>query len=1022
MKKNTKKISSWIAMAFSVILAVQPLSVLADSDTSGIDVAETSSVDVSSPELTVVNSDYGTVNMLNFGEDQIIDQDEYSTTYKVNTGEKVEFSVSPLEGYSVSEIELQDDQKQNIDFTKKEKEEAAYSFEMPENNVQLDVHFEIIDTENKGNQEVSGEEEKKDKTLEESVIVDKEKANESSVVETDEGALLSASLLSGAARAGATITYLGPVSYKGVRVGKFLVNGSLAFCMEHKKTSPATGTSFSEQIYNDANIRKVLYYGYNGPKQWSGFSGDESQGIVVTTNALSYFYSGPSSLNGNPFLADNWLAPLGDFIKYIQSAPDVEKTDLSLSKSYTESYLSADKKYQRTENITLNASAQNSITIPLPAGVSLVNVSDGSEKTGNVQVKGGQTFYLKAPLKMNGTWSSGDLYGSMGKFQSVLCVTASDTIQDLGQGRYGATDPDHYVNLSVKWVQMGDIRIVKFLEDDAEIKKPAVGAEFTLTHKETGEKVIITADENGVATTEDKVNYPNGRLIGGEWTVEETKTPEGFKTIDPFTVTISGQGQVFSYIAEDKKITAAIRVVKIDKNTGNVIKASGATFKIVDAKGNDVEFTDYSPKKVTFTEFTTDENGQFTLPERLPVGKYKLVEVKAPQNYLVCDPIEFEVDKAYDWEDPIVITAEDENVMGKLQLIKSDEETGESVEGAEFDIIAAEDIVTGDGSLQAAKGDVVDTITTGKDGIAESKELYLGSYIAKEVKAPSGYVLNQEEYAFELTYKDQNTKIVYTDLEVKNKPTTIIVTKKVKGKDKVLEGVKYNIWNVGMESDVDPNFVFKETYTTDKNGQIKLQCLEPGVYKLQEKDTLPGYVLDNTEYQFTVDENGQIKLDENSDPQEEGSLTLENDYTKLQISKQDATTGKELPGAELELKNKDTGKIIDKWTSGEEPHYIEEIPEGTYILKETMAPKGYKVSQDVEFTVQSTGEVQKVVMKDEVKDGKIRTSMPGNSRHGSATKVKTGDNVSFVKWIVLLIAAVGTMIAVWKKKRSKIHA
>lgn len=1024
MKKNTKKISSWIAMAFSVILAVQPLSVLADSDTSEIDVAETNLVDVPSPELTVVNSDYGTVNMLNFGEDQIIDQDEYSTTYKVNTGEKVEFSVSPLEGYTISEVELQDDQKQNIDFAKKENEEAAYSFEMPENNVQLDVRYEVLDKENKDNQEVSSEEEEKDKTLEESVIVDKEKANESSVVETDEGALLSASLLSGAARAGATITYLGPVTYRGVSVGKFLVNGSLAFCMEHKKTSPPTGTSFSEQIYNDANIRKVLYYGYNGPKQWSGFSGDESQGIVVTTNALSYFYSGPSSLNGNPFLADNWLAPLGDFIKYIQSAPDVEKTDLSLSKSYTESYLSADKKYQRTENITLNASAQNSITIPLPADVSLVNVSDGSEKTGNVQVKGGQTFYLKAPLKMNGTWSSGNLFGSMGKFQPVLCVTSSSSLQNLGQGRYGATDPDHYVNLSVKWVQMGDIRIVKFLEGDAEIKKPAVGAEFTLTHKETGEKVIITADENGVATTEDKVNYPNGRLIGGEWTVEETKTPEGFKTIDPFTVTISGQGQVFSYIAEDKKITAAIRVVKIDKNTGNVIKASGATFKIVDAKGNDVEFTDYSPKKVTFTEFTTDENGQFTLPERLPVGKYKLVEVKAPQNYLVCDPIEFEVDKAYDWENPIVITAEDENVMGKLQLIKSDEETGEPVEGAEFNIIAAEDIVTGDGSLQAAKGDVVDTITTGKDGIAESKKLYLGSYIAKEVKAPSGYVLNQEEYAFELTYKDQNTKIVYSDLEVKNKPTTIIVTKKVKGKDKVLEGVKYNIWNVGMESDVDPNFAFKETYTTDENGQIKLQYLEPGVYKLQEKETLPGYVLDDTEYQFTVDENGMIKLDETADPQEKGSMTLENDYTKLQISKQDATTGKELPGAELELKNKDTGKIIEKWTSGEEPHYIEEIPEGTYILKETMAPKGYKVSQDVEFTVKSTGEVQKVVMKDEVKDGTIRTSMPKNTKNGSATKgrVKTGDNVSIVKYIVLLIAAIGTMIAVWKKKRSKIHA
>lgn len=368
-----------------------------------------------------------------------------------------------------------------------------------------------------------------------------------------------------------------------------------------------------------------------------------------------------------------------------------------------------------------------------------------------------------------------------------------------------------------------------------------------------------------------------------------------------------------------------------------------------------------------------------------------------------------------------MLTAEDENVMGKLQLTKTNEETGEPMKGVEFDIIAAEDIVTGDGTLRASQGDVVDTITTDKNGKAESKELYLGKYVAKEVKTIPGYVLSQEEYSFELTYKDQNTELVYTSLELTNKVTTITITKKAKGKDKVLEGVKYNLWNEGMESEIDPEFVYKEIYTTDENGQIKLQYLTPGNYKIQEKETIPGYVLDDTIYEFTVDETGRIVLADSEEAEEEGNLTLENDFTKVSISKQDATTGEELPGAELELTNKDTGELVEKWTSGEEPHYIEELPEGNYVLKETIAPEGYKVSQDVEFKVESTGEVQKVVMKDEVKDGTIRTSTPNNFRSGSSTRgnVKTGDAAPIIAVVLAMIIAAGVaVVMIWKRKRS----
>ena len=126
----------------------------------------------------------------------------------------------------------------------------------------------------------------------------------------------------------------------------------------------------------------------------------------------------------------------------------------------------------------------------------------------------------------------------------------------------------------------------------------------------------------------------------------------------------------------------------------------------------------------------------------------------------------------------------------------------------------------------------------------------------------------------------------------------------------------------------------------------------------------------------------------------------------------------------MELTNKDTGKLVEKWTSGEEPHYIEELPEGNYVLKEAIAPEGYKVSQDVEFKVASTGEFQKVVMKDEVKDGTIRTSMPNNFKSGSSTRgstsgrVKTGDAVPIIALVLAMIIAAGVVvIMIWKRKR-----
>ena len=207
-----------------------------------------------------------------------------------------------------------------------------------------------------------------------------------------------------------------------------------------------------------------------------------------------------------------------------------------------------------------------------------------------------------------------------------------------------------------------------------------------------------------------------------------------------------------------------------------------------------------------------------------------------------------------------------------------------------------------------------------------------------------------------------------------------------------------------MESeDLDPEFGLKDLQTTDENGQITLKYLQPGTYCIQEQETLPGYILDDSVKEFTVDEKGQVQIDP-------AAATVENDYTKLYISKQDAATGEELPGAKLEIIEKESGEVIEKWVSTEEQHYIEAIPAGDYILRETMAPEGYEIAKEIRFTVKDTGEIQRVVMTDELSEGTIVTSTPDHFRDGSNTNggVKTGDQSQ----ILLLAAMAGVAVLV----------
>lgn len=513
----------------------------------------------------------------------------------------------------------------------------------------------------------------------------------------------------------------------------------------------------------------------------------------------------------------------------------------------------------------------------------------------------------------------------------------------------------------------GNVEIIKLKEnEDSEndTLQGLEGVEFTFTSDTTGKVVKkIVTDKNGFATTVDK-NNPRGGLLFDTYTVTETKCPEGLKPIEPFKVTIKEEGVTLRGIyKEDKIIVSPVSVVKVDASTGKVIPVANTEFRLLDENKKPITMTTYYPNKVEHTTFKTDENGQFTFPDKLKYGTYYLEELKAPHGYLKGQLLEFKVTNASNWENPLVVKYADENAMGKITIQKTDKENGDPISGAVFEVRAAKDIVTPDGTVRATKGEVVDTLTT-VDGTATSKALFLGKYEVVETKSAPGYVLGKKVYEVELKYKDQNTAIVTETVEIKNKPTEIELVKVDDETEESMEGVTFRIWQKPTADQGDKP-VFDQEFTTDKNGIINVKRLHPGTYFIQEIKTLPGYVLNDKIMEITIDEDGLI------DGEEKAEIVLGNNFTKVDLSKHDLTTGKEIEGGKYQVLDPD-GKVVDEWTGTKEPHRITRLEIGkTYLFREIIAPYGYLLTLDVEFTVENTGNVQKVEMFDELAMGTI---------------------------------------------------
>ena len=590
----------------------------------------------------------------------------------------------------------------------------------------------------------------------------------------------------------------------------------------------------------------------------------------------------------------------------------------------------------------------------------------------------------------------------------------------------------------------GNIAIIKHTDDgETKIETPERGATFEIylktagsyTASEEDERDIIVCDENGFGQTKD--------MPYGVYTVHQTSGWEGRELMKDFDVFIARNGQTYRYLINNANFESYIKVVKVDAESGKPIPYAGAGFQIYDPTGNLVTMSFTYPTPTTIDTFYTDANGCLVTPAKLEYGKgYSLVEVQAPYGYVLdSTPVYFDVtqDNATEESGVTVIKVDKPNMAQKGTITV--EKTGEvfygvSVSGSEdaeviyqpiyeiaglsgavYEIRAAEDIITPDGTVRFTKGEIVDTVTTGKDGLAKSRELYLGKYEVKEIKAPYGMVLNDEIHTVELVYAGQNVSVTETATSFVNERQKVEISLKKTletsdlfgiGQNGELKNISFGLFAaeelVSASGTSIPADGLIEIVTLDEsgNGTVKTD-LPMGSYYVKELATDEHYILSDTKYPVTFEYAGQetakVQLAVNN------GEAIENDliYGSVSGRKVDEN-GEPLGGALIGLfKSNDTEftkeNALMTVTSKEDGSFsFEQIPFGIWYVREIEQPTGFVLNENVyEVNIAENEQVVEIEIVNEFVHGnitltKVDADFPDNKLTGATFEVYQDNN------------------------------
>lgn len=536
----------------------------------------------------------------------------------------------------------------------------------------------------------------------------------------------------------------------------------------------------------------------------------------------------------------------------------------------------------------------------------------------------------------------------------------------------------------------GKIAIIKHTDDgETQIETPETGAEFEVFLKTSGsydaakdsERDIITCDENGFAETK--------LLPYGVYTVHQTKGWEGRELLPDFDVYIAKDGQTYRYLANNSNFESYLKIVKVDAETGNPIPYAGAGFQIYRPDGSLVTQTFTYPEITTIDTFYTTAEGFLITAEPLEYGTgYSLVEVAAPYGYVLdSDPVYFDITQDNSTEESAVtvvkVVMEDMPQKGVIKVSKTGEVFSSVAEsdgvyqpvyevqglpGAVYEILAVEDVYTPDGTLRYVAGEVVDTITTGETGSAQTKPLYLGKYEIREITAPYGMTLNPDPVSVELTYAGQEVEITETAASFYNERQRVqLDLSKVMEQDETfgigdngeILSVQFGLFAAedlnAADGSVIPKDGLIEIVNCDENGSAVFRTDLPVGAKLYVKElaTDSHYILTDEKYPIIFEYAGQdtalVEIKANEGKAIDNNLI----YGEIHGLKIDRETEETIAGAVFGLFRSDETEFTEETAiltaeSGEDGVFtFENVPFGNWQIVELKPAEGFLPNSDI---------------------------------------------------------------------------
>lgn len=594
-------------------------------------------------------------------------------------------------------------------------------------------------------------------------------------------------------------------------------------------------------------------------------------------------------------------------------------------------------------------------------------------------------------------------------------------------------------NNVVEQVIKGKIAIIKHTDDGStQIETPEKGAEFQIYLKSAGsyanadkdERDTIVCDEDGFASTK--------LLPYGVYTVHQTKGWDGREKIKDFDVYINTDMKEYKFLINNANFESYIKVVKLDKETGKQIAYEGAGFEIYDSNNHRISMQFTYPEITTIHTFYTNSEGYLITPEKLPYGDYTLKEIQAPYGYVLdSTPIPFTVTQENSSTDTgvtvIKVKARDIAQKGIIEITKEGEIFSSVIENegvytpvyetknlanAVFQIYAAEDITTLDGTTRYQQGELVDEITTADNGIAKSKELYLGKYTVIEKTAPDTFVNVNEQYDVELTYAGQEVKVTSTALSVFNERQRVSVSlAKIMeqnetfnlGNNNEILSVQFGIYADEDITAVDGSVIPADSLITygncDENGKLTFNCDLPIGYKFYAKEmaTDEHYILSNTKYEFTTEYQGQdinvINIDLNNGEPIDNELI----YGAIKGLKIDRETEKTIKSALFGLFNEEETEytkdnaILTCETDENGIFIFNNIPFGNWIVKELQPAENYLPSDDIHHITVSENEqiIEIKAFNDRIPELKTTATINGEKEVTAKGKITIDDVVEY---------------------------